>query len=372
MKLQAKITLGTFLLTLTLFCPIAFAGDAAYEKEKGHDHESLALGGQATLQTLKGKWGYFVDSNDLKLSDDEHVGASKVDRGFTQWLTAGTAASGASKLPGRDPHEEGFAGYFGDGILKEGENEEEELAHAVQNPVADLISLAFQNNTNFNFGPLEETQNVLNIQPIIPINLTKGWLMVTRTIVPVVSQPAFLPHEDRVWGLSDTLITAFFTPRYRRLWLGKWLWELGPTILLPTSTHHRLGAGEWGAGVSAGFETIAGPWVLGSVFRNVWSFTGDDTVNLFSAEPFVNYNFNHGWYLRSAPIIIANWQPVNRDSTWLVPIGGGVGRVFRLGSQFMNASLQGYYNVVKPDLLGFDWSVRFVIQLLFPKRSNPD
>jgi hypothetical protein len=51
----------------------------------------------------------------------------------------------------------------GDGIIEPGEDPQEELAKAAQNPVADLISLPFQNNTNFGYGPEDDIQNVLNI-----------------------------------------------------------------------------------------------------------------------------------------------------------------------------------------------------------------
>jgi hypothetical protein len=111
---------------------------------------------------------------------------------------------------------------------------ETELARAVQNQVADMISLPSQNSTNFNFGPLKGIQNNLNIQPVIPIEVTEEWLMVTRTIVPVVSQPAFRPSQDREFGLGDTLFTAFFSPRDRNLWLGNWLWGAGPSAVILT------------------------------------------------------------------------------------------------------------------------------------------
>ena len=45
-----------------------------------------------------------------------------------------------------------------------------DLAKASQNPVADLISLPFQNNTFFGVGPDDDVANVLNIQPVIPVN----------------------------------------------------------------------------------------------------------------------------------------------------------------------------------------------------------
>jgi hypothetical protein len=90
-------------------------------------------------------------------------------------------------------------------------------------------------------------------------------------------------------------------------------------------------------------------------------------VNLFTWQPFVNYNLDHGWYLSSSPVITANWKADDSDDTWTVPLGGGIGRVLLLGRQPINVSLQGFYNVVRPDLIGPDWSIRFTIQFLFPK-----
>lgn len=249
----------------------------------------------------------------------------------------------------------------GDGIIEAGENETDELARAAQNPVASMISVPFQSNTNFNFGPQEKTQNVLNIQPVIPFELSEDWNLITRTIVPVVSQPALTPEQDREFGLGDTLFSAFLSPKDS----GQLIWGVGPALLLPTSTDDQLGAGEWGAGPSAVVLTIRGPWVVGSLFSNVWSFTGDEQVNLFTWQPFVNYNLDDGWYLTSAPVITADWE-ADSDNTWTVPFGGGFGKIFRIGNQPMSASLATYYNVEKPDF-GADWQIRAQLQFLFPK-----
>ena len=89
------------------------------------------------------------------------------------------------------------SGYLGDGQVDPGEDEAAELARAVQNPIADLISVPFQNNTNFDFGPRQRTQNVLNIQPVVPIDVSDDWLLITRTILPIVSQPSLRPGQDR-------------------------------------------------------------------------------------------------------------------------------------------------------------------------------
>ena len=199
--------------------------------------------------------------------------------------------------------------YLGDGTVAQREDHTAELARAAQNPVADMISLPFQNNTNFNFGPQSKTQNILNIQPVIPIQLSQDWLLITRTILPVVSQPGFSPDDDRDFGLGDTLFTGFLSPQNQDWWLGDWLWGLGPAVLLPTSTDARLGPGEWGIGPSAVFLTMPGRWVIGSLLNNVWSIDADSDqskVNLFNWQPFVNYNLDGGWYLVSAPVVTAN------------------------------------------------------------------
>ncbi|MCZ6565304.1 MAG: neuromedin U [Gammaproteobacteria bacterium] len=250
----------------------------------------------------------------------------------------------------------------GDGIIEPGEDSTEELARAVQNPVASLISVPFQNNTNFNFGPREKTQNVMNIQPVVPFSLSEKWNLITRTILPIISQPAFTLNQSRKDGLGDTLFTAFLSPKNS----GSLIWGAGPAILIPTSTDDRLGAGEWGAGPGVVFLTIQGPWVVGSLFSNVWSFTGDSDVNIFTWQPFVNYNLDGGWYLTTSPLITANWE-ADSDNTWTVPVGGGFGRVFRVGQQNLNMQLQSFYNIEEPDDIGPEWSIRFQVQFLFPK-----
>jgi hypothetical protein len=81
---------------------------------------------------------------------------------------------------------------------------------------------------------------------------------------------------------------------------------------------------------------------------------------------FINYNFPSGWYLTSAPIITANWE-ADADNKWVVPFGGGVGKIFRVGQQPINANVQAFFNAVKPDASGADWQFRFQLQFLFPQ-----
>ena len=257
------------------------------------------------------------------------------------------------------------AAYQGDGIVEPGESSEEELRRAAQNPVADLISFPIQNNTNFKYGPREKTQNITNIQPVVPFHLSEDWMMISRTVAPLVSQPAFREDQDREFGLGDIQQAVFLSPRKT----GRFLWGAGPVLLLDTATDDRLGTGKWSAGPSAVGLTIQPPWVFGALVQNIWSFAGDsdrDDVNQFLFQYFVNYNLPNGWYLTSSPVVTANWE-ADSDNTWTIPFGGGVGRLFRIGKLPINSQVQGFYNVEKPDDLGPVWTLRFQVQVLLPK-----
>jgi len=239
-----------------------------------------------------------------------------------------------------------------------------DLARATQNPLSDLISLPFQNNINFNVGALNHAQNVLNIQPVIPIGLNDDWNLITRTIVPVIYQPALFPGDDDNFGIGDIQFTGFLSPKKP---VGGWILGAGPVFQFPTATDASLGARKWTIGPSVVGLRIDGPWVYGALVQNVWSVAGSgaSNVNAMLIQPFINYNMDDGWYLVSVPIITADWE-ADSDNRWLVPVGGGIGKIMRFGNQPVNVSLQAYYNAVTPDF-GPDWTLRIQIQLLFPK-----
>jgi hypothetical protein len=247
-----------------------------------------------------------------------------------------------------------------------------ELAKKTQNPIADLISLPFQNNLNFGYGAKDaphssSTQYVLNIQPVVPITVAKGWNLITRPIIPVIRQPDLIDGGE-TWGLADIELETFLSPSGT----GKVTWGIGPVFQFPSATNGRkLGTEKWSAGPGVVVLTQPGKWVIGALANNIWSFAGDsdrDNVNLMTVQPFVNYNFEKGWYVSSSPIITANWAAHGSDNTWTVPVGGGFGRIIPIGKLPVNLNAQAFANVVKPDDdPTADWTLRLQVQFLFPK-----
>jgi len=244
----------------------------------------------------------------------------------------------------------------------------EELAKLAQNPIANLISVPFQNNTNFNYGPEAGTQNVLNVQPVIPFSINADWDLVTRTIVPLIWQPELVPNQAMEFGLGDIQLSGFLGPSQPGP--GGLLWGAGAIVQIPTNSDERLGNKNWGLGPTAVVLKLeqGNPWVYGALVNNVWSLTSDErggAYNNFLLQPFVNYNLPGGTYIASSPIVTANWR-AESGQKWIVPLGLGVGHIFHLGKLPLNAQIAGYYNIVSPDD-GPDWQLRAQIQFMFPK-----
>ena len=233
-----------------------------------------------------------------------------------------------------------------------------DLAAAAQNPLASMISLPFQNNTTFG-GNDGDYVNVLNIQPVWPFKISENWNLITRTVLPVVSKSEGTYSES---GLGDTLFTGWLAPNKSP---GNWTLGAGPVLYLPTTTKVGLGADQWGGGLSAVGVWIKDKWVAGGLVNNVWGFEDTSELNSFLFQYFINYNLDKGWYLVSAPINTANWN-ADAANRWIIPFGGGVGKIIRIGKLPVNFNAQLYYNIEKPDGYG-DYTARIQVQFMFPK-----
>jgi hypothetical protein len=234
-----------------------------------------------------------------------------------------------------------------------------------RNPLTTKVILPFQINWNLGAGTgRDSTIFAPNFQPLIPFRISDRFNLITRTVIPVIWLPEIAPGVGPATGLGDILFTPWFSPVTR----GDFVWGIGPGMLLPTATNQLLGTGKWSIGPSAVATWVTNQWVTGVFCQNLWSVAGDSTrpsVNQLSAQTFVSYALGQEWYLTSFPLFLADWnaEPKNR---WTVPLGGGFGHIVRVGKQPFDLSVQGYYNVVHPQL-GPAWQARFTLAVIFVK-----
>lgn len=237
------------------------------------------------------------------------------------------------------------------------------LADKLSNPVASLISVPLQNNTDYGIGPYNGSKNTLNLQPVIPIKLTDNLNLITRYIFPVVDQRDITGEKTHQTGLSDATLTAFFAPADSRNGV---IWGAGPAFLVPTGTNEFLSTKKWGVGPSALVLRQAGGFTYGFLVNQLWSFAGDkdrSAVNQMFLQPFFVKNFKSGAGLVLNAEITADWQH-HTTTAFLNPLVTGV---TKLGTQIISLGLGPRIPLAAPDASKSDFGIRALLTFVFPK-----
>ena len=240
-----------------------------------------------------------------------------------------------------------------------------DLAKQLSNPLASLVSVPFQFNWEQNVGPSKLTRFVLNVQPVVPFTVNEKVNLIVRLIAPFISQPPLTESGTATFGMSD-ITTSFFVAPSKP---GKFIWGVGPVIVLPSTSDPAPGSGKWSLGPTIIALKQAGELTVGALWNQTWSFAGDDDradVNQMFLQPFVSYQATHTLTLTAQSEMTANWSAPNDDDTWTIPINVVVSKLATFGP--FPASYQVGLGVfpVHPDV-GPTWKLRSAIVLLFPR-----
>lgn len=246
------------------------------------------------------------------------------------------------------------------------ETNEAELAKKLSNPVAALISVPFQLNYDSNIGPNDNGDRyTLNIQPVIPFVLNDNWNIISRTIVPLISQDDILPGVGSQSGLGDVVQSVFFSPKLPTA--SGWIWGAGPALQLPTATDDLLGTEKWGLGPTAVVLKQDGPYTFGALGNHIWSVAGDDNRTDISStllQPFLSYTNKSAVTLSLSSESTYNWK----SEQWAVPLTVNVSKVMKLGSQLVSAGGGIRYWAESTDAGPEYFGVRLQFVLLIPKK----
>jgi hypothetical protein len=239
------------------------------------------------------------------------------------------------------------------------------LAKKLSNPVASLISVPFQLNWDTGLAANGLGDKVLlNVQPVIPIELSDNWNVISRTIIPFAAQSNVVPGDSHQSGLGDITQSFFLTPTAPLP--GGWIVGAGPALLLPTATDAALGNGKWGIGptVVALKQTPSG-WTYGVLWNHIWSIAGSSNrpdLNATYLQPFISKGMGEGLTLGANVESTYDWEGRN----WVVPFNLSVSQVLKLGTQLVSVGGGVRYYIETPPG-GPHWGLRVVFTLLYPK-----
>ena len=240
----------------------------------------------------------------------------------------------------------------------------EDLAKQLSNPIASLVSVPFQFNWEQNVGPSEATRFVLNVQPVMPFSMNQDWNLIVRLIAPLVSQPALIDGGVAASGISDITTSFFISPAESGI-----IWGAGPVVVLPSTSEPTLGTGKWSAGPTIVALKQTGPWTVGALWNQVWSFSGDSgrsDVNQMFLQPFLAYQATRTITLTIQSEMTANWEAEDDDDTWTVPINFLASKLSSFGP--FPASYQiGFGAFPAHPNVGPSWKIRGAIVLLLPR-----
>lgn len=238
----------------------------------------------------------------------------------------------------------------------------EDIAKKLNNPVAAMISVPFQNNMDVGIGPNNGSRNTLNIQPVVPVSITPTLNLIARWVQPVITQHDITGENTKQSGLGDAVVSGFFSPANAE----GLIWGAGPALLVPVATDDFLGTKKFGVGPTALILNQSNGWTYGALVNQIWSVAGDKDradVNQLFFQPFCAYNWKSGAGIGGNMEITQNWE-AETTVAFLNPVISGV---TKMGKQTVSLAVGPRICLGAPEGAKPDFGVRSVLTFVFPK-----
>ena len=245
-----------------------------------------------------------------------------------------------------------------------------EMAKKLQDPLANIKMVLFDNGVDFKTGN-DDISYSFSVQPVYAIPMEE-YNVILRGVVPVVGlspgaqkpivgEPLPTTGTSDTWGLSDSQLQVFISPKSD----SAWKWGLGPIISLKTRTDDKLAGSGWGGGAAV---VLTGSFSESISFSMVAGHTeGQNDFSLSFMQPMLFYNVPgiEGMAVSYNNTISYNHN-TDADNAWTVPLGMTASKTFVLdGGLGLDLGIGYYKNVKRPEGAA-DWTLKWSVALVFP------
>lgn len=244
-----------------------------------------------------------------------------------------------------------------------------EFARKAQDPLADVKALMTDNTIAFDGGPNEDTSYSFQLQPVYSLDTSGDWNMLLRGIIPVAGlEPGVVvppigpeprPPTGSTWGVSDSIVQMFFSPKTD----DAWKWGIGPQVSLDTSTNERLAGAGWGYGVAGVVFGGVGNFSVGAIGMYHW---GEGDFEVGSIQPILLYNFPNISGVNLGYNNTVTYNPnASSGNKWQIPLGLTLAKALLLDNgDGMELSIGAYALKTTPEG-GSDSQFKFGINYFF-------
>jgi hypothetical protein len=210
--------------------------------------------------------------------------------------------------------------------------------NAANNPLQPALGVNLQNiYIDSYYGLADADSNSALLRGVLPHKLfDKPQLL--RATLPIVTTPDLSPTGQKT-DLGDLNMFDIVLTQSGGFELG-----IGPQLTIPTAGRDETGTGKWQGGLAA-LLVSPKPWgLIGGLVTWQHSFAGMSdrrTQNNLQAQPFLMFNLPKAWYLRST----ATWTWDLHEGTYYLPIGAGIGKVWKLTAATCNFFVEPQWTV---------------------------
>lgn len=224
-------------------------------------------------------------------------------------------------------------------------------------PISSILQLRFQDTYSPSWQGLPGQGNAVSLAITAPLPEYRI-LPIPQLSLLKIPMEVTIPTQPTGFGDISFLDLAVIRLRHDFV-LG-----VGPTFVFPTANHVSLGQGKWQIGPAAAFAWAPRNLLIGVLAQNPISFAGDSSrqaVNQLFVQPFISWVFDRGWFVRSEPQMVFDWETRKQ----LLPINLGFGRVLNIAGQDLSLFVEPGWNI-SHDGPSPRYFVNFGLILLYP------